>query len=730
MVSVPGGPDGGDQSIIFQAGQTRLHEIAAAHRRFNTIDNQIAIYRAIYPNMSDDCLVQMPTPSAAAALGLDDLKGLNKRLAQCWRNNVDNLGDSSEQPVAPGQPYEGDNENSELGYSGESGGSCGHDPTGIFKTRSWTGKGYDSPVKDQGHRGSCVAFGIIGALENSLARHLHRWVNLSEQALYAKAKLEWGPSNTEGTSTTDTVASLVTSKWEIPAESVWPYNQSLDRVSCPGGCGVRKYVYSCTQNSGQDVYSGEACSDTVHQGKLLYGDDGSYFWTPDMDYGGDFSVAGSVELADIEDPESASLAMVAVSFGYGVVVSMDAYQSFINVQMGHTGPYGQWLGAESSDHLVGSHALQLSGVVSSQDHGGGWLVLRNSWGTCWGDGGYAYIPYAVADSVLTDVTAILADTPPNYAPVAAIKSPHNGERYTWNGLQDGIDFVATASDFEDGSACCGFAWRDDGFLLSSSKSFEGSISALGPGGHKIKFTATDSGGKVRSSEITIYVDNNSPPVLTVQSPTEGQTVYVNTPLVVQASATDPNQPGGLTCSSINWLSSDPQDSLNQRQACQLTTTFTTPGDRTIEVLAVDDTWRTAQKDIHIHVLPVPSSGPPIVTITSPFGTAASPAAVSEPAADLTMQAAVVSPGGFVDCQRIYSGQEPPLNCVSYTWTARVVGNPSWSSIGSTKNPTWNPQAVLGLSVCHTYAVEAKLCVKDPNGTTCKSTFLTMMYPPC
>lgn len=61
---------------------------------------------------------------------------------------------------------------------------------------------------------------------------------------------------------------------------------------------------------------------------------------------------------------------------------------------------------------------------------------------------------------------------------------------------------------------------------------------------------------------------------------------------------------------------------------------------------------------------------------------------------------------------------------------RVIGNQPWTSIGSTKNPTWNPQAVFHFGACENSTVEAKLCVKDPNGTTCKSTFLAVHKGPC
>jgi C1A family cysteine protease len=34
-----------------------------------------------------------------------------------------------------------------------------------------------------------------------------------------------------------------------------------------------------------------------------------------------------------------------------------------------------------------------AGPYAPKDDKGGYFIIRNSWGTCWGDGGYAYIPY-------------------------------------------------------------------------------------------------------------------------------------------------------------------------------------------------------------------------------------------------------------------------------------------------------------------------------------------------
>ncbi len=43
---------------------------------------------------------------------------------------------------------------------------------------------------------------------------------------------------------------------------------------------------------------------------------------------------------------------------------------------------------------LGGHAVLLAGFDDAAGGGAGHFIVRNSWGTSWGDGGYGYLPYA------------------------------------------------------------------------------------------------------------------------------------------------------------------------------------------------------------------------------------------------------------------------------------------------------------------------------------------------
>ncbi|MNY48849.1 Papain family cysteine protease [compost metagenome] len=70
--------------------------------------------------------------------------------------------------------------------------------------------------------------------------------------------------------------------------------------------------------------------------------------------------------------------------GVPVVLAMRVYSS-----IGKTGKNGMLPMPTSKDEFQGGHAV----IAAGYDNEKKVLIVRNSWGTDWADGGYFYMPY-------------------------------------------------------------------------------------------------------------------------------------------------------------------------------------------------------------------------------------------------------------------------------------------------------------------------------------------------
>ena len=735
---------GGTFPVTTYGGQTRKHQIATAYRRFNTVDNQVAIYQAAYPLLPDDCvdgIAGLPDPATVTGLTLDELKTLNRQIAACWRTATADFGPSggTAPDVTDSTKFEGAPTPPDSGYSGDFGGTgCKHGAKGLYAMANWTGKAHDSDVKNQGRRGSCVSFGISGAMEQAIHRIEGRRVNLSEQALYAKAKIDWAPNDlADGLPTTDIIDKMTSTGFALPFEQIWPYNSSPYRESCGDpGCGGSpsdpgNFKWSCENPDRTDPYQGPACSETVHQAKLVHHNGHAYYWTPTTAANGVFGIHRWVELDDLEDPLGSNLATMYLGMGYGVVLSFDVWKSFKEVVTSNVkaadfdqlpDSVGHWdYAGLDGDEYLGGHAIAASGFLTAATQDYSYIVVKNSWGKCWADAGYAYMALSVAQDVLNDATAILPkELGFNSAPVLKVVAPVDGQHFMLGGVDNAIHFEASATDVEDGSACCGWKWTlsPGSGTASTATRFDRVFTA--PGTYTVTVAATDSLGKKAKKTLTIHVDDDAP-VAQILAPVEGEVIYRNTTYVLQGEATDVNQPAGVKCMSMAWTSSVAAD-VTGAPGCIQQVVFATNGPRTLTLTVTDDAGVTGKATVDITVQDAPPKDPPVVTITYPLGTLASPKVV-DPSVAATMNATVVSPGGFPNCP---TGSP---DCVSYAWSTRIVDVGAFKPLGTTKDLTWTPKAVFG-NGCSTFEVEVQLCSTDPNGTTCKSVWLFLAYPAC
>ena len=146
------------------------------------------------------------------------------------------------------------------------------------------------------------------------------------------------------------------------------------------------------------------------------------------------------------------------------------------------------------------------------------------------------------------VTGESACTPGNTAPTVSISAPADGSQFDEGAS---ISFSGTATDAEDGTLTGSLSWSSnlDG-AIGSGGSFS---TVLSVGTHTITASVTDSGGLTGSDSITVTVNPNTAPTVTITAPADGSTFVSGSSVSFAGTATDA-QDGTLT-GSLSWTSS-------------------------------------------------------------------------------------------------------------------------------------------------------------------------------
>lgn len=113
-----------------------------------------------------------------------------------------------------------------------------------------------------------------------------------------------------------------------------------------------------------------------------------------------FKIAAYHRLTTLNDIQT------CLAGGSGVVLGFVVYESFESQAVAQTGRMPM---PASGEATIGGHAVFACGYQTDPGTaGGGYLIVKNSWGTTWGDQGYFYMPFAyVTPKLVTDVWTAL-----------------------------------------------------------------------------------------------------------------------------------------------------------------------------------------------------------------------------------------------------------------------------------------------------------------------------------
>lgn len=196
------------------------------------------------------------------------------------------------------------------------------------KSIDWRQHGYVTPVKDQGHCGSCWAFSSTGALEGQHFRKTGNLISLSEQNLVDCSK-------------------------------------KYGNMGCEGGLMANAFRY-IRENHGVDTensYPYEAHDDRCRfKNKTVGADDKGYVEIPSGDE---------------------KKLMQAIAIRGPVSVAIDASQDSFRLYTG--GVYNEPNCGNSEENL--DHGVLVVGYGFDPVHGD-YYIVKNSWSELWGDAGY------------------------------------------------------------------------------------------------------------------------------------------------------------------------------------------------------------------------------------------------------------------------------------------------------------------------------------------------------
>jgi len=281
----------------------------------------------------------------------------------------------------------------------------------------------------------------------------------------------------------------------------------------PGDEGVTLvgYTDSCSQ------YGNRACSETAHQMQLVQTPNEPARWyRPGI---GATTVRSAVAIpGSVYDATTFQMVSALADRGLGVVLAMSVDADFSRAR---TDGVLVDTGAEND----GGHAVQMIRYVRDRTAwGGGWVVIRNSWG-CWGDNGYAYLPLGWARRHVRTIDVIdAASMVDNTPPEVTIRTPSNPPNsrtqipFDEKGTSTLLELEARVDDATPGPNCCDVTWysTEDGYLGTGNP-----ITAVlhGPGVRGIRAVARDSYGAIGESEpVEVDVFIQTPPIVAITRP--------------------------------------------------------------------------------------------------------------------------------------------------------------------------------------------------------------------
>ena len=407
LVSVP--TAGGPKTVTLMGGAFGKAVLATHARTFPSQVNQYSLYRTLYTDLDitlkklNNTVQQfgLPDPDEVKNYSAERLLVLNKRASDVIREygaEILNL------------TYLLDPENLETGAKDQldrtQKGACkAPAAAGLYQNFTWPLKDLTTTVKDQGQRGTCWAFATVAALEAEIARRDRTLVNLSEQDYIGHRFTQWAPrAFGEGGDPIFIAQKASAAGYEFAYERGWQYNKSLSRMVPKN---TQTYTNSCDGYRDSSVNYG-ACSNTNDQGEWFVVTVGGKLYLmrrlPNTGVGSGYRMQSPTDFWDQSDLDRSMVILLLRSvLGHATTLTID--MSYVAPDANGYAPIrsmGKLPNGLADFQLT--HVMTVTGFISSQNLRAkvpgapiaddfGYFIVKNSWGDCWGDQGYVYLPW-------------------------------------------------------------------------------------------------------------------------------------------------------------------------------------------------------------------------------------------------------------------------------------------------------------------------------------------------
>lgn len=682
--------DGAERTVRLLSDAAALRAAVLAYEAARDPANLLSVYTLAFEPLGDDAKAKLPDPEALAGRPLAAVQAALADLERFLETResavqaAGTVGDAFLGAQRIDLPDRGSNAG-----NGSDGAPCDSSPRasrGLWSRFDWPLKFFLTDVRDQANRGTCWAFTAIGALESRDLVVGNTRKNYSEQYMVSvhqnRAFLDNVFDYGEGDWTNNALDTFASRP--LAPENAWTYNPAMNRGESGYGGVCDGYTGFCSESRSQsptvcarlraDLFCGFEEMNYVGP-ETARADRSRVVWSNDV-------FGGSLPLATIRS---------LLDGGQTLQVSFGVHPGFDDPNAGSAEFRGYV--TDFTDRSRGGHAALIVGFVPDAlasgvaptlpgGTGGGWFVLRNSWGCGVADKGYYYVPVRYVQRFFNEIRALDMTSRRSAAFTETVTLLRRG------GLTLRTTDGATAPLNRDKSVTAvlpgvspslyTLRWTPAPRAITGNTAIY-RFGSVGP--QTVTAIAERDGREVQRASIVLNVVNTAPTAI-IETPSLGATLFRGQSVPFGGYGLDPNEgpgPSDGRLATCTWSSSRAGD-FTSLTGCAPSFTFTSVGARTLTLTVRDSQGLTGSASVNVSVIEPPANLPPRAAIT------VTPAPTFEGAYDYNTRLTLASTPSDAE-------NDTPF---SFAWSARKLLNDGtpWGdtlTLGAAQNVTWKPR---------------------------------------